>query len=165
MTKIVIIADDIRSAHNVGSLIRTAEGMGVDKVYLTGYTPYPLNSNDNRLPHLARKIHSRISKTALGTENTQPWEYAPDVHACIQQLKKQGYTIAGLEQAPNSRPLSTYQAPKRVAIVLGNEVTGIGKNVLAKCEDILEIPMLGKKESFNVTEAASMVLFHLRHHQ
>lgn len=158
--ELVIIAHNIRSAHNVGSLLRTAEGLGVKNVYLTGYTPYPLSGNDSRLPHLAKKIQVAISKTALGAEGTQAWEQADDVFSVIKNLKDLGYTIAGLEQHPGSIKLPEFVSPEKLAILLGSEVTGIDKDLMDCLDICLEIPMFGKKESFNVVQAAAMALYH-----
>ena len=92
MSKIVVIAHNIRSTHNIGSLFRTADGLGVQKLYLTGYTPYPHYEDDERMPHIARKTHKQISKTALGAEETVEWEYAEDVFSIIKKLRKSGFT-------------------------------------------------------------------------
>src|SRR5690606_15605006 len=99
MMEIVLIAHNLRSTHNVGSLLRTAEGLGVKTVYLTGYTPYPKRAHDSRLPHLAEKLDKQIHKTALGAETTQAWEYTEDVLAVINDLRSEGYTVCALEQS------------------------------------------------------------------
>ena len=101
MRDIVIIAHDIRSSHNVGSLLRTAEGIGVARLWLTGYTPYPIYDGDPRLPHLARKTHNAISKTALGAEDTQAWSRSESIGEVLDALRQEGYTIAALEQTTN----------------------------------------------------------------
>lgn len=162
MQEIVLIAHDIRSCHNVGSLLRTTEGLGIKKVYLTGYTPYPLNTNDTRLPHLSQKIHKQISKTALGAEESQDWEQHDSVEEVIAGLKSAGFTIIALEQASNSIPLPSFEAPDRVAILLGREVEGVDTQLLELCDQTVEIPMFGSKESFNVVQAAAMVLYQCR---
>jgi len=162
MREIVVIAHDIRSAHNVGSLLRTADGFGAT-VYLTGYTPYPLAPNDQRLPHLSRKLTDQIHKTALGAETDHAlWSHESDVSEALADLQKQGYEIIGLEQAPDSVKLPDYKPPGKVAILLGREVEGIDPKLLEKCDKVVEIPMLGQKESFNVIEAATATLFHCR---
>lgn len=160
MSEIVLIAHNLRSCHNVGSLLRTAEGLGVHKVYLTGYTPYPVHAGDIRLPHLSGKIHKQIAKTALGAEEAQDWEQADDLASVLERLKADGYIIAAIEQAPNSISLPTYAAPDKIALLVGREVEGVELEVLAKMDVILEIPMFGKKESFNVVQAAAMGLYH-----
>lgn len=157
---LIIIAHNIRSTHNVGSLMRTAEGLGVSKLYLTGYTPYPKCDNDERLPHVAEKVGARIHKTALGAEKSLPWEHHPDVHEVLMNLKKNNFTVAGLEQATNSQSLPDFKPPDNLAILLGSEVTGIAGELQNKLDYCIEIPMKGKKESFNVVEAATMAMYH-----
>ena len=93
MKDLVLIAHNLRSSHNVGSLLRTAEGLGVAKVIFSGYTPYPLMKNDPRMPHISRKIHAQIIKTSLGAEDLIAWEHTEDIAACIKLLKSTGYTI------------------------------------------------------------------------
>ena len=160
---IVVIAHDIRSTHNVGSLLRTCEGLGVAHVYFTGYTPYPnLPASDPRLPHIAAKLTHQIQKTALGAEALTPWSHQDDVNDCIAQLRTKGYTIVALEQSTGSLHLPDYHSPQKVALLLGREVEGITPEILAQCDVNLEIPMLGHKESFNVVQAAAMALYHLR---
>ncbi len=163
MRQIVIIAHDMRSCHNVGSLLRTAEGIKVENVYLTGYTPFPKYKDDPRLPHMAQKIHNQIAKTALGAESTQSWQHSEDIYDVISTLKADGYTVAALEQSDSSVFLHEYDPPQKIAIILGREVEGLDNKILAKCDRCLEIPMLGKKESFNVVQAAAMVLYHCRY--
>lgn len=164
MTSIVLIVHDVRSCHNVGSLLRTAEGLGVRKVYFSGYTPYPTVPNDSRLPHIHRKLTSQIHKTALGAEITQAWEYKTSVHELLKELKSSGYTVAALEQDPAATVLSEFRSPKKIALILGREVEGLDKDILARTDVTLEIPMFGSKESFNVVQAAAMALFQLRFH-
>jgi 23S rRNA (guanosine2251-2'-O)-methyltransferase len=148
MRDITVIAHDIRSSHNVGSLLRTADGLGISKVYFSGYTPYPVAANDNRLPHLAKKIDA--------------WEHIEDLNKLLQTLKAEGYEIVALEQAVNAIKLPDYRAPGKVAVMLGREVEGIEPDLLAKCDQIVEIPMFGPKESFNVVQAAAMTMYQLR---
>lgn len=158
--QIIVIAHDIRSTHNVGSLLRTAEGLGVSHVALSGYTPYPDHKNDERLPHMARKIHAAIQKTALGAEMLQSWSHEPSLPAYVEKLRSEGYRIFALEQAQTAIPLPEFQPPQKVAIVLGREVEGVAPDILALCDDTIEIPMSGQKESFNVVQAAAMALYH-----
>lgn len=146
----------------MGSLLRTAEGLGVQKVYLTGYTPYPLTKNETRLPHIAAKITKDIQKTALGAEHLQPWEYVPDAEVLITALKKDGFAVYALEQTKNAVELPHFQPSDKCALILGNEVTGVQDEILATCDTHLIIPMYGQKESFNVVQAAAMALFQLR---
>lgn len=162
MTELVLIAHNLRSSHNVGSLLRTAEGLGVGKVWLTGYSPYPLSPSDKRLPHLARRTDTQIAKTALGAEKLVPWEHAEDIRTVIDGLKADGFTVAGLEQTPGSIALPGYKPPRKLALVAGRETEGLEPEVLELCDLSLEIPMPGRKESFNVVQAAAMALYHLR---
>lgn len=162
MREIILIAHDIRSCHNVGSLLRTAEGLGVTKVYLTGYTPYPTKDDDTRLPHIAMKLTKQIQKTALGAEMQQAWDQQDDVLSLLDTLRNEGYTLVGLEQTNKSVPLHRYKPTDKVALLLGREVEGIDPELVKQLDDCLEIPMFGQKESFNVVQAAAMSLYHLR---
>lgn len=159
---IVVIAHDIRSTHNVGSLLRTCEGLGVSKVYFTGYTPYPTVSSDTRLPHISAKLTKQISKTALGAEALVNWEHVLDILQIINTLKADGYQLIALEQSSDSIPLPDFIAPDKVALLLGREVEGIDPELLQRCDAVLEIPMFGQKESFNVVQAAAIALYQLR---
>ena len=159
MPNIVVIAHNIRSTHNVGAIFRTAEGFGVTKIILSGYTPYPTLVNDSRLPHIADKLTKQISKTALGAELIVPFEHL--LEPPLEALKSQGFRIVALEQADTSIPLAKYQPSSRVALLLGEEVEGITADLLTQCEDIIEIPMVGKKESFNVSVATGIALYAL----
>jgi len=162
MLDIVLIAHNVRSSHNVGSLLRTAEGLGVAKVYLSSYTPYPTLDKDDRLPHIANKVHAQISKTALGAEKLVQIEHTNDISQLLSGLRQQGYYICALEQAPGATPLPTYKPQGAIALIVGNELEGIEPELLGLADTVLEIPMYGKKESFNVAQAAAMALFHLR---
>jgi tRNA G18 (ribose-2'-O)-methylase SpoU len=162
MSSIVLIAHNLRSSHNVGSLLRTAEGLGVKEVYLTGYTPYPISDGDPRLPHLAQKIHKQIVKTSLGAEETLLWQHQDNISNVVTRLKADGYTVMAIEQTPTSTPLTEYLRPEKLVLVVGREVEGIEQEVLALCDGALEIPMFGKKESFNVVQAAAMALYHVK---
>jgi len=160
MIRLVVIAHDMRSAHNVGSLLRTADGFGA-RVYLTGYTPYPREKEDKRLPHLSAKLTKQIHKTALGAEaDHKLWQHHDDLRQLVEDLKDDKYEIVGLEQGARSIKLPNYQPPDKVAILLGREVEGIDPSLLKLCDKVVEIPMLGKKESFNVVEATTAALYH-----
>ena len=163
MLGIVLIAHNLRSAHNVGSLLRTAEGLGISKVYLTGYTPYPALSVDSRLPYLRQKQTKQIHKTALGAEILLSIDHKDDVISLLNSLKKAGYQVCALEQAPTSTALHSFKPQPKLALLVGREVEGIEPEILAEVDNILEIPMRGQKESFNVTEAAAMALYYLTH--
>ncbi len=164
MKDIVLIVHDIRSCHNVGSLLRTAEGLGLTQVYFTGYTPYPSEPHDKRLPHIHHKLSRQIHKTALGAEITQPWERHDSLTQLFSELRAQNYIIAGLEQAETAIQLNEYSAPDKIVLLVGREVEGIDSVLLPELDVILEIPMAGKKESFNVVQAAAMALFQFRFH-
>ena len=163
MPDITLVVHNIRSSHNVGSIFRSAEGFGVKKIILSGYTPYPLLKNDDRLPHIANKLHTQIQKTALGAESLVPFEYHQTLEHWlrINEASSSPLPVLALEQAPNSVPIQNYRAPGAFALLLGEEVHGIEKRYLDTCEAILEIPMIGKKESFNVSVACGVALYAL----
>ncbi len=164
MKNIVIVLDNVRSAHNVGSILRTADGLGVRKVIMCGITPYPISDTaDDRLPHVAKNAHKMITKTALGAEESVKWEYTHDTHLAIEELK-QTHHIVCLEQSPASVIINDFvsgDAPENIALVLGPEVTGISESVLNVADTIVEIPMQGKKESLNVSIAAAIAMYEL----
>jgi 23S rRNA (guanosine2251-2'-O)-methyltransferase len=141
----VVICHNIRSAYNIGSVFRTADGAGAAKVYLTGYTPAP--------------PHPGIFKTALGAEKDIAWEKVSKLDSVIKKLKKDKYEIAALEQNKKSVLLDSFKPKKNIALILGNEVRGLSKNTLAKCDRVVEIPMHGKKESLNVSVAFGIAAY------
>ena len=176
MTEIIVLAHNIRSTFNVGSIFRTCEGFGVRELILSGYTPYPdlaLCSSapscaylevepetlDKRLPHIREKITRQIHKTALGAEALVPFHYVESPN--LAALKRDGYRIVALEQAPTSTLLANYDAPEKIALLLGEEVHGIANELLSETDDIIEIPMKGQKESFNVSVATGIALYAL----
>lgn len=163
MRQIVVIAHNIRSTHNIGAIFRTAEGFGISKIILSGYSPYPGTNGDTRLPHIREKLTRDIHKTALGAEQMVPYEHSDNVAQSIKQLKTDGFRIVALEQAKNSVALPVYAAREKTALLLGEEVHGIETELIQLCDDIIEIPMLGQKESFNVSVATGIALYHLRH--
>lgn len=156
---IIILAHNIRSTYNVGSIFRTADGFGVEKIILSGYTPYPKLPNDPRLPHLRTKITKDIHKTALGAELTVPFEYNSEPP--LDSLKDDGYIVAALEQHMASTSLAEFKTPERIALLIGEEVHGIESQLLEMCDIVLEIPMYGEKESFNVSAATAIALYQL----
>jgi len=163
MRRLAIIAHDIRSSHNVGALLRTADGFDAH-VYLTGYTPYPEEKNDQRLPYLAERQTRQIHKTALGAEtNHKLWSHRADIEELLEDLRDEEYEILGLEQAEGSVKLPDYLPHDKVAILLGREVEGLDSGLMRQCDQIIEIPMRGRKESLNVTEAATAALYHCRY--
>lgn len=157
--EIIVIAHNIRSTHNVGAIFRTSEGFGVSKIILSGYTPYPSIPHDPRLPHIREKLTHQIHKTALGAETMVPFEYQEQPN--INELRKAGYRIIGLEQDDTSTMLNTYAPPEKIALLLGEEVAGISIELRDVCDDLVEIPMVGKKESFNVSVATGIALYGL----
>jgi tRNA G18 (ribose-2'-O)-methylase SpoU len=159
MAEIIVIAHNIRSTHNVGAIFRTAEGFGIHKIILSGYTPYPILQNDSRLPHIREKLADQIHKTALGAELLVPFEYTDEPP--LEELKAAGYTIVGLEQDARSTMLQHYVPGAKIALLIGEEVHGITTELLAQCDDLIEIPMVGKKESFNVSVATGIALYAL----
>lgn len=159
MTEIIVIAHNIRSTHNIGSIFRTCEGFGVSRIILSGYSPYPAMPNDTRLPHIARKLDEQIHKTALGAERMVNFEYVEQLD--LATIKAAGFRLVALEQSEKSIWLRDYTPPKKVALLLGEEVHGVPEDLLSQCDDIIEIPMRGQKESFNVSVAAAIALYEL----
>ena len=147
----ILILPDIRSAINVGAIFRTADAVGIDKVYLVGVTPRP---NDQ-----FGRIQKDIAKSALGAETWIPWEYKEKLLPLINSLKKLGYEIVALEQDEKSVDYRKYKTQSKMAFILGPEVTGLDKKILKVCDKIVEIPMKGKKESLNVSVACGVALF------
>lgn len=164
MRSIILIAHNLRSCHNVGSLLRTAEGLGISEVVLSGYTPYPLTENDTRLPHIAAKLHKQIQKTALGAETSQKWRHIDSLEDMLSYVSEKGATLVAIEQAPDSMSLPGFLPPEHIALLVGREVEGVEAEVLAACDITVEIPMFGQKESFNVVQAAAMAMYHCRFH-
>lgn len=161
MPEIVVIAHNIRSSYNVGSIFRTCEGLGIKKLILSGYSPYPQTADDSRLPHISRRAGKTIDKTALGAEKYQQWEHSEDIFRTIDKLKSEGFLIASLEQSKDSIGLDKFTSPEKIAVVLGSEIDGIDPEILKLSDAIIEIKMKGRKESFNVSAAAAMCLYKL----
>jgi len=159
MPEIIVIAHNIRSTHNIGSIFRTCEGFGVSKLVISGYSPYPKLINDTRLPHIYNKLTDQVHKSALGAEDLVSFDYSdtPD----IDYYKSKGYEIVALEQADNSINLHDYTPSNKVVLLLGEEVNGITNDLIKKCDTIVEIPMVGKKESFNVSVATGIALYQI----
>lgn len=147
-----IILEDIRSAYNVGAIFRTADAAGVGKVYLTGYTPAPIDRFG--------RVQPEISKTSLSASESMPWEASASILDVIKNLQSQGVFVVAVELADGSISLPNFTVPENVAYILGNEVMGVSHEVLAVADAIVEIPMLGQKESLNVSVAAGIVLYH-----
>lgn len=157
----MLILDNIRSTYNVGSIMRSAECFGVCKILFAGYTPYPKKDADPRLPHEANKIAKQIQKTALGANI--PFDVFESTQKAVDFAKDHKFSIAALEQSKNSINLATYKCPSKLALILGNEVDGISEDTQKTAEKILEIQMLGKKESLNVAVSAAIALYNLRY--
>ena len=160
--EIIILAHNIRSTHNIGAIIRTSEGFGVSKIIFSGYSPFPILKDENfQETGRLQKINSQIHKTALGAEEIVPSEISKDILKTIQNLKNQGFEIFALEQSKKSIFLKDFMAHKnaKIALLLGEEVEGISKELLDLCDKTLEIPMFGQKESFNVSVATGIALY------
>lgn len=145
--KIVLVLHNIRSRYNVGSIFRTADCAGVNKIYLCGITPKP--------------PHSKISKVALGAEEYVAWEECRQTGRVIDKLKNKGYQILALEQSNKSINYSKFKPKFPAALILGAEVTGLSARLLNKCDKIIEIPMCGQKESLNVSVACGISIFQI----
>jgi tRNA G18 (ribose-2'-O)-methylase SpoU len=147
-----IIAHNIRSRHNVGSIFRIADSLGVSKIYLTGYTPRP--------------PHEKIAKVALGAENFVPWEFARSPVILIKKLKKDNpkLSIVGLENNINSSKLiflNKFKPKFPIALIIGEETKGIEKKLINLCDKLVEIPMQGQKESLNVSVALGIAVYQI----
>jgi len=145
--KFIIIIPNIRSAHNVGAMFRTADGAGVDKIYLTGYSPCP--------------PHPQLDKVSLGAEKWVPWEYFRQTSRLLNKLKKEGYNIVALEETKTSRDLFSYRPKFPLALIVGNEKTGVPKTMLKFCSGAIQIPMRGHKTSLNVSVAAGIAMYNI----
>jgi 23S rRNA (guanosine2251-2'-O)-methyltransferase len=162
MNSICLIAVDIRSTYNVGSLFRTADGFSAE-IILVGITPRPLGGKkDDRLPHIAKKAHEAIRKTALGAEINVRWRYFSSFLDALRTVKNEGYYVAAIEQHESSKPVNELVSSAPVAVVVGPEVEGLSKEIIALCDSVYEIPMTGSKESFNVSVAAGIALYQSR---
>ncbi len=155
----VLILNDIRSAHNVGAILRNAACFGDFDVYCTGYTPYPKIHNDTRLPHEVIALSNKIAKTALGAEQSLTVKHHQDIRQLFKELKVEGYTLVGLEQNARSLDIRRWKPATKTALVLGNEPLGIDVDVLDACDSVVEIVMHGAKESLNVASATAIALF------
>jgi len=162
--KVIIVIDNLRSNHNVGSIFRTADALDVTKIYLCGTTPTPIDK-------YGRPV-GEIAKTALGAEKSIVWEYSKTTGGAIKKIKKEGVEIVAIEQSPNSVDYKKVKPKGNLAFVLGNEVDGINKNILKLCDMVAEIPMRGElarnrssddigKESLNVSVAAGVAMFRI----
>ncbi len=144
---IYVVAENIRSLYNVGSIFRTSDAARIKKLYLCGFT--------------GRPPRNEISKTALGAEKTVPYEYHRNTVEVIEKLKREGIPIVILEQTDESVPYSEFEYPFPVCLVIGNEVEGVSNEVVARADYAVDIPMFGIKHSLNVGVAYGIVLFHM----
>ncbi len=165
---ITLVAHDIRSTHNVGAFFRTCDGLGVEKIIFSGYTPYPTFEGDSRLPHFADKITRQIHKTALGAESTVEFERLETLEEVIKKLRSEKVVLVALEQSKDSvtpekcvKKIQKNHPEQPVALILGNEIHGVKPEILKQMDLIMEIPMHGQKESFNVSVATGIALFAL----
>lgn len=150
----VAIIHNVRSLHNVGSIFRTSDGAGVKKIYLTGFTPSPLDGFGKPIPQFA--------KVSLGAEEFVPWEKVKDINKVIKKLRVEGYKIIALEQSPKSTPYNKLKVySDKLSVIAGNEVRGLAPAILKKCDAVVEIPMRGKKESLNVSVAFGIAIYEL----
>ncbi len=161
--EIVLIAHNLRSCNNVGSLLRTADGLGVKTVYLSGYTPYPKYKLDKRLPYIRDRVDRKIKKTSLGAEKYIEWVHEESINEVLNLLKRKKYQIVALEQAENAIDINKFKITNKIALIVGREVEGIEEEILNEVDSIVSIPMLGKKESFNVVQAAAMTIYAFRY--
>ncbi len=147
---LVLMLHNIRSMWNVGSMFRTADAAGIEKIILSGYTATP-----------PRK---EIDKTALGAQDTVAWEYHADPLEVVQRMKNDGVRICGVEITEGSRPYTTLDPSDfPICLIVGNEIDGLEEELLLLCDEVLEIPQYGTKHSLNVAVAAGIVLFELVH--
>lgn len=146
---VIAVLENIRSAYNVGSVFRTADAFLLHAIYITGYTCTP--------------PHKEIKKTALGAEDTVDWKHFPDATAAIRSLKADGYKVYAVEQAMNSLKLqkADFKSGEKVAVIFGNEVTGVEQDTILQCDGCIEIPQLGMKHSLNIATAAGVVLWEI----
>ena len=158
MKKLIVILYNIRSTYNVGAIFRTCDGLGVDEVILTGYTPF----FDKGLPHEQEKLRKQIHKTALGAEDIVKWRRINDINDAISECRAHHLQIVALEQGAGSLNIAEPQSyGNNIALILGEEVHGIQPEILQKCDQLLEIPMCGKKESFNVSVAGAIAIWEI----
>ncbi len=148
-TPVMVVLENIRSAYNVGSVFRTSDAFLVEGIFIIGYS--------------AKPPHKEIKKTALGAEETVAWKHFSTSAEAIEELKRDGYTIYAVEQAEGSIQLQDLSpAPdEKIAVVFGNEVTGVEQNTIHLCDHVLEIPQFGMKHSLNIATAAGVVLWEI----
>lgn len=148
-----LFLNNIRSAYNVGAMFRTSDGAGVERMYVGGYTPTPIDRFG--------RVQPEIAKTSLGASATVAWEHVASGEelATLQSLQSDGFAVVAIEQTANSTSLYDFVVPEKVLYVLGNEVDGVSPHIIAVADQVIEIPMAGTKESLNVATTAGIVLF------
>jgi 23S rRNA (guanosine2251-2'-O)-methyltransferase len=146
-TPVIAVLENVRSAYNVGSVFRTADAFLIEAIYITGYT--------------AKPPHKEIKKTALGAEETVSWKHFPSGPDAVQALKDEGYKVFAVEQVENSISLEKFDEAGKIAVIFGNEVTGVEQSTIALCDGTIEIPQSGMKHSLNIATAAGVVLWEL----
>lgn len=151
--EVYILLHDIRSTHNVGSIFRTCDALGINKIYISGYSPTPLDKFN--------RPRKDIAKVALGAEKTIEWEYIANPKKLINEMKKNGVLIVAIEQSEKSIDYKKVKIKYPVLFLVGNEVDGISKPILSLCDVVAEIPMEGEKESLNVSVAFGVSLFRM----
>ena len=148
-TPVIAVLENIRSAYNVGSVFRTADAFLLESIYLTGYTCIP--------------PHKEIKKTALGAEDSVEWKHFANAGEAIDELRTKGYKVYAVEQVSNSLSLEklTFDEDDKIAVIFGNEVSGVEHDTIIKCDGCIEIPQLGMKHSLNIATAAGVVLWEI----
>lgn len=146
-TPVIVILDEIRSLHNVGSIFRTADAFRLEAIYLCGITATP--------------PHPEIEKTALGASDVVPWKYFETAEAAIEQVRTKEWSVFAIEQTTERIWLQNFEVPKGLAIIMGNEVKGVRSELLPHCDGCIEIPQIGTKHSLNVSVSAGIVLWEI----
>jgi 23S rRNA (guanosine2251-2'-O)-methyltransferase len=146
---IIAVLENVRSAYNVGSVFRTADAFLIEAIYICGYTAYP--------------PHKEIKKTALGADETVSWKHFKTISEAMEDIRQLGYKVYAVEQAMDSYKLQaiSYEPEEKIAVVFGNEVTGVEQSTIQQCDGCIEIPQLGMKHSLNISVAAGIVLWEL----
>jgi 23S rRNA (guanosine2251-2'-O)-methyltransferase len=151
--EVVVVLDNVRSVYNVGAIFRTADALGINKIFLCGVTPTPID----RFGRERNDLH----KSALGAEKSVSWEYLSSTLLCVEQLQKEGYTVVCVEQSKNSIDYKTVNLKNKTCFVFGNEIKGISEDVLNCADKIAEIEMVGNKESLNVAVTFGVMMFRM----
>jgi len=146
--EVSLVLPNIRSCHNVGAMFRTADACGFTKLYLVGYTPHP--------------PRPEIDKVSLGAEQWMPWEHREDLLELIKELRHKKILVVALEKTESSASLQKNRFTSPLALIVGNEVTGVGEEALALCDQVIHIPMYGRKESLNVSIAAGIGMYEIK---